>query len=53
MKQKQDAAEKLQAIGLPRDKLTINKLKTRLLPLKQYGDKAVPTKKAELQRWLV
>ena len=43
----------MQALGLLRDKLTITQLKTRWVPLKQYEEKAVSTKKAELQRRLV
>ena len=53
MNQKQDAADKMQLLGLSKDKLTITQLKTLLARLKQHWDKDVPTKKVELQQQLV
>ena len=53
IRNKQDAVDHLESLGVSRDKLIISQIKTLLAPLKRQGDKALPTLKVDLQRQLV
>ena len=47
------AANKIKALGIATDKLTVAQLKILLAPLKRIGDRAMPTNKKDLNLRLI